>query len=71
MVEASAPYLSIAEAAELAGLPIGPDRKLTVFEHSDMNLAGLKRADIAEMTPEVLADHGDFVADTSHLLVGH
>ncbi len=63
-------YLSPAEAAKFAGLPIGPGRPLSVFEEADMLACGLPRKKIADMTPEALEELADFTVDQSKIFVG-
>lgn len=63
-------YLSIEEARQYEGRPIGSDRLLTVFEEDWMLSSGLNRADITEMTPEELRTHAESVTESSDLFLG-
>ena len=63
-------YLPLAEAEKLAGLPIDPERPLSMIEHMDMLAAGLERDQIVGFTPDQLRDIADMVVEQSELFLG-
>ena len=63
-------YLSPKDAAKFAGQPIGPNRRLTVFEEIDMLAAGKTRKEITGMTPEALEKLADTIVSQSDIFLG-
>ena len=71
MAETDPGYFSLEEAKAFSGLPIGTERKLTIFEEGDMLIvAGENRGKIADLTPEKLREQADLAADHSKNFVG-
>jgi hypothetical protein len=63
-------YLPEAEALSLGGAKFGAERALSKSEEANMLAAGLDRVDIADMTPERLAELAESAVEGSNNFLG-